>query len=93
MVTTYQNTFRPSLHILLGEKKNEVVGSPLQSIEEYANHVAPSAAMEFLRWPPGGRSNLYRKAGNNFQESLDYLTAFLVERMAFLDELWLSPKP
>jgi hypothetical protein len=73
--------------MLLGMEKDPT-GTVL-SLDEYAEEVEASAAMNFSRWQLFNKGTV--ETGKDYPENIEYLKNFLSGRMAFLDENWVEP--
>ncbi len=88
-VAIYHQAFVPAVNVLLGLKKDP--DGDILSIDEYANEVEASAAMNFTRWKVFNSENRPVQTGKDYPENISYLKSFLEKRMAFLSANW--PKP
>lgn len=79
-------TYRPAVQILLGEDISP--RGSLRSLDEYADAIRLSAEMNVIRWPRQKNPSTVAQTGYTFDENIDFLKAFLTERMAYLDGLW-----
>ena len=84
--TEYATTFTRALKILLGEMPDD--SGVLMSLDEYAERVRASAAMNFIRWPIDGEENT--DTGADFEENVEYLRTFITKRRQWLDTQWLD---
>lgn len=83
---TYWNTYRRGLLILLG--REDGAGTPLMSLDQYAEQIADSAAMNVLRWPRQKNPNTVAQTGYTFEENIEYLRTFISDRLDYLDTEW-----
>ncbi len=88
-VSTYYEVFVPALNVLLGLEEED--SGSLRSIDDYAQEITASAAMNYTRWPVFNASDRPAKTGRNYAENIDYVKNFLTLRMAFLQENWPEP--
>ncbi len=84
----YAQVYRPILEALLG-KRDDVEG--ITSIQEYVAFLDASATMNYKRWVVFNIASRRVKTGKDYAANIEYLTNFIEERMAFLDEKWLVP--
>lgn len=87
----YQAVFRNAIEILLGKARDDA--GKLLSIDEYAERIQDSAAMNFVRWPISKKATTAANTGDTFEKNIDYLKNFLTVRETFLDQLWLGQTP
>ena len=83
----YRERIRPQLAILLGESRETGL---LRSFDSYADEIAASSQMNFIRWPESLVKGYYAKSGTTNQTSVSYLREFLVQRTAYLDSVWMT---
>lgn len=87
VIEKYRNTFKPALEILLGYTGVQE-GSALKSLDDYANNIAGSAAMNSIRWPALKNPTTVAKTGHTFDMNIAYLRKFLEDRYTFLNLEW-----
>ena len=85
----YREVYEPALRILLGEEKDPK--GVLRSLDEYAEEIAASAALENIRWRfvPYRFGNM-NQTGDKPEENFDFLRNFISMRKSFLDDLWMN---
>ena len=83
---TWQSTFRRAMNILLGEEKDPL--GRILSIDEYADEIRASAAMDFLRWPRSKNPSTVAQTGATLDENLTFLKNFISQRRDWLDKQW-----
>lgn len=83
----YWERLEPAARILLGEARPPE-GSTLRSLDEYADAIAASAAMNFSIWPEGMVSGYYKGSGNTHDKSVAYLKDFIARRVAAMSAMW-----
>ncbi len=86
VVQIYHECFVPAIRVLLGMEKDPT--GMVLSLDEYAEVMEASAAMNFTRWQLFNTTQRLVKTGKNYPENIAYLKYFLSGRMAFLDENW-----
>ena len=85
----WKKAYAPAMAILLGEETDEE--GRLLSIQEYADLIADSAAMNFVRWPMtkfGSSSTNIARTGYTIEDNISYLTNFIQQRRDFLETEW-----
>lgn len=75
MVESYKNDFRPEIDKILN-----------QTLDAYAQKLADSAAMNFLRWAEDPKQD--ERAV--LPEGIEHIRSYLTSRIAILDNLWLN---
>lgn len=83
----YWEKLEPAVRILLGEARPPE-GSALRSLDEYADAIAASAAMNFSLWPEGTISGYYKDSGSTHDASVTYLKDFIARRVAAMSAMW-----
>ncbi len=86
-VSAFYRDYVPVLEVLLGLREGDPEGE-LRTIDEYAQAIAPSAAMNYVRWPVFNSKARVVKTGANYEENIDFLKNFLQKRMEFLSGEW-----
>ena len=79
----WQNSFRQAAAVLLGEKEAEPEGV-IRSLDEYAEQIRDSAAMNSRRWPGGGGTT-GRGAGGDFDNAIRYMKEWISARTEWMD--------
>jgi hypothetical protein len=79
----WQNSFRQAAAVLLGEKETEPEGV-IRSLDEYAEQIRDSAAMNSRRWPGGGGTT-GRGAGGDFDNAIRYMKEWISARTEWMD--------
>lgn len=82
----YATVFEPILEAMVGNGSEGV-----DSIDALGAKLEASAAMNFKRWPVFNLKSRPIKTGADYQENLDFVKNYLVERMAFLKDEWVVP--
>lgn len=82
----WKYAFRPAVQILLGA--DITPKGSLRSLEDYADAIRGSADMNVIRWPRNKNPSTVAQTGYTFDENIDFLKAFLTERLNYLDGLW-----
>jgi len=85
-IQTYHEAYVPALNVLLGNTPSD--GGSLRSLDEYAQELNASAAMNFARWPIFNSPNWQVETGKDYPANIAYLKSFIEGRMAFLNENW-----
>ena len=80
----YHERFRPALAKLIGEAERD--GGTIRSLEQYADEIAASAEMNFIRFRPGNVQGIYQKSGKNHEDAKKYLFRWIRRRVASMDE-------
>ena len=80
----YHERFRPALAKLIGEAERD--GGIIRSLEQYADEIAASAEMNFIRFRPGNVQGIYQKSGKNHEDAKKYLFRWIRRRVASMDE-------
>ncbi len=80
----YRERYAPLLDQLLGYTDPGIIWS----INQYAEHIADSAAMNFLRWPLSTHSSTGVQIAPDFMGNVEILSDFIDQRKVFLDEQW-----
>lgn len=80
----YHERFRPALAKLIGEAGTD--GEAIRSLERYADEIAASAEMNFIRFRPGNVQGIYEKSGKNHEDAKKYLFRWIRRRAASMDE-------
>ena len=88
VVKIYHEEFVPALRVLLGLEESE--DGKLRSIDDFAVEIAPSAALNYTRWPVFNAKGRDVMTGRNYEENNAYLKKFLEGRLAFLSENWIE---
>jgi hypothetical protein len=76
----------PALNVLMGH--DSPVGIRMLSLDEYADEIAESAAMNFVRWPIFNSPFWEVEIGIDFIENIEYIRTFFEGRMNYLAENW-----
>ena len=79
----WQNSFRQAAAVLLGEKEAEPEGV-IRSLDEYAEQIRDSAAMNSRRWPGAGGTT-GRGAGGDFDNAIRYMKEWISARTEWMD--------
>jgi hypothetical protein len=82
----FNDTYAHAMSILTGKEKDE--NGILRSVDEYAESIADSAAMNFIRWPIVKNSSMIAKTGDTWEENLSYLKSFISCRLDWLSSQW-----
>ena len=87
----WKGQYLPAIAVVLGEKKPAKDDS-LRPLSDYYKLLTPSAAMNYTLWGnidvPINQKHIY--TGKNYQEHFDYLRAFIKDRRAELNKIWLN---
>ena len=86
----WKDVFRPAVAVLLGEREGER-GRVIRPLDEYAEAIADSAAMNFARWGVGAKSATV--AGKSFEKAVRYLENWMRVRTEYMDGAWGTPAP
>lgn len=76
--------FQPALQILTGQRQSDAP-DVLRPLAQYQEEISRSAEMNAVRWPPKYGKQYSIRNGYNFHDSIKYMNAFLLRRMAFMD--------
>ena len=82
----WKERFRPAMDILLG-RETDPTGT-LLSVDEYADTIAASAAMDDIRWPELVKLTREAKASSSFSVNISRLKDFIASRRDWLDTQW-----
>ncbi len=82
----YANELRPLLETLVGAGEGEENG--IRSLDAYAAELNDSAQMNFARWRVLNSSARELKTGATYDENIEYLRSWIMDRMLVLDEAW-----
>ncbi len=87
-IRVYNEAYAPMLRILLGEETDET--GTLRSIDEYAQEVAASAAMDNVVWPMAQlmQDNFNMNTGSTPAAQIAYLKKYVSSRLEFLNSKW-----
>lgn len=85
--SAYDEQVRSLLQVITGEKTAEE-GMALRTLDDYAGEVSASAAMNFERWRVLNHSTRAVKTGATYEENIEYLRTWIMERIAYLDQVW-----
>lgn len=86
----YRNRFRPCLEVILGLAEPSEDTGALMSLSAYEEMLSSASDMNFSRWRTFNDSSFPVKTGEDFHENIEFIRAFLTDRMAYLDSLWLE---
>ena len=88
VLAEYRRVYAPALRILLGQETDP--GGVLRSLDEYAEEIGASAALDHIRWPIGKNraTNFNMSTGSDPEANVRYLRNFIEKRLAFLDKQW-----
>lgn len=82
----WQNEFRPTIAILLGEKNTGKKGN-VKSIKEYKREITASASLNNYRWGISDVATAH-DSGESFNNAVRYLRDWITERTAYMDQLY-----
>lgn len=80
----YREEFAPLLDQLIGYSEP----TEIWSLAQYANHIAASAAMNYVRWPLNTNSSAGVNIAPTFEGNVEILLDYIDYRKVFLDEAW-----
>ena len=83
----YWERLVPAVRMLLGEIEPPE-GSRLRSLDEYAEAIEASAAMNFARWPEKSISGYDKGSGDTHEASVAFLKDFITRRLNAMSALW-----
>ena len=83
----YGSELRPMLEVLTGACE-PWEGCAVRPLEEYADELAASAEMNFARWRIFNSPSRAIQTGEDYEENIAYLRAWIEARAAFLDSAW-----
>ena len=81
----WDRVYSPAMRILTGRIADPL--GRLRSLREYAEGIAESAEMNFIRWPIARKKNPQR-TGLTWTDNIDYLQGILEQRYDSLEILW-----
>ena len=82
----WNTKLKAAVEILLGLREPD--GSALLSIDDYAERIRDSVAMEYVRWPRLAKPSTVAQTGHTFDMNLTYLKRFLTDRYNDLCVEW-----
>ena len=81
----WQKQFRPAAAVLTGEAE-PTADSVLRSLDDYAESIRKSAAMNTARW--GVPKTTSGTAGSNFDQAVVYLKKWIASRTSYMDSVY-----
>ena len=88
VVDKFHQSYAHAMRILIGKEVDE--NGDLKSIDEYAQAIADSAAMNFTRWTIVKNSSSVAQTGDTWEENLSFLKAFISSRLDWLSGQWVE---
>lgn len=86
----YRDRFRPCLLVILGLAEAGEDTGGLMSLSDYEEMLTAAAAMNFDRWRTFNDPKFPVRTGEDFHENIEFMRAFLTDRLEYLDGLWLE---
>ncbi len=83
----YEAQLRPMLATIVGDRE-ETEDSHIVSLDTYAEELNASAQMNFVRWRVLNNRVRAVKTGASYEENIEYLRAWIRDRMEDLDQNW-----
>ena len=83
-----EDTYEVPEQPFFGYKRGRYTYDELKSLDDYANNIAGSAAMNSIRWPALKNPTTVAKTGHTFEMNIAYLRKFLEDRYTFLNLEW-----
>lgn len=86
----YKERFRPCLEVILGQAEPSEATGNVMSLADYEAMLTAAAGMNFSRWRIFNADEFPVETGADYPANIEYLRAFLTQRMAYLDSIWLA---
>lgn len=85
VIDCYKNDFVPALNVLLGKTSNS--NYKLDSIDNYAKTVTPSANMNFSRWTIMLNNFTGAATGYTYKDNIENLSNFISQKTDFMNKI------
>ena len=82
----WKSSYYHAMSCLLGDETDPT--GTVRSLDEYAELIGASCAMDYVRWPRPKNPSSVAKTGQTFEANIEYLKTWIRGRRDWLDTKW-----